>query len=546
MSINSVFAELDFGAWLTSVRWPLTIVYLSLIGLIGIYGLHRYRLVYLFNRYHKHITRPANKFTSLPKVTVQLPMFNEGSVAQRVIDAACKLDYPVDKLQIQVLDDSTDNSKMICADSVNYWRAKGINISLRHRNDRHGYKAGALQEALADATGELIAIFDADFIPPTNFLKRTVHYFTDEKLGMVQARWTHLNRNQSMLTRAQAIFLDGHFVVEHTARNRSGAWINFNGTAGLWRTDAIVDAGGWQHDTLTEDVDLSYRAQLKGWHFLFLPHLACPAELPPEINAFKSQQHRWTKGSIQTAKKLLLTLCKSSAPFKVKLEAFFHLSSPMVYLYITLFALLFYPALYVNLKPMDDGTWLGSILGISLLLLGTVSAAVFYVVSQRAQKRNVWLTIMQIPILMAVAIGIALNNTIACLEAIFGLDSPFIRTPKYGTKESQGERAIVDKDAGNSDSLKEASSRSIFSVFTIFRLKIWVTFLEIGFGLLMLLCAFLSLTLENTAVGLPFLLLFASGYLYVGISSLALHLRTFVNKTHQGLASTGQAETECD
>lgn len=519
MSTTAALFDLDLTALLTPLRWPLTIAYVLLIALIGTYGLHRYWLVFLFNRHRKHVARPASRFETMPRVTVQLPMFNEGFVAQRIIDAACKIDYPADRLQIQVLDDSTDHSKQICADRVAYWQAKGVDIEFRHRTDRTGYKAGALQEAMVSATGELVAIFDADFIPPKNFLKRTVHHFTDEQVGMVQTRWAHLNREDSLLTRGQAIFLDGHFVVEHTARNRSGAWINFNGTAGLWRTTAIEEAGGWQHDTLTEDVDLSYRAQLKGWRFLFLPQVTCPAELPPEINAFKSQQHRWTKGSIQTAKKLLPTLFRANVPFKVKVEAFFHLTSPMVYLYITLFALLFYPAVFVNLQPMEEGAWAGVFIGISLFMLGTVSATAFYLTSQRAQKRSGWMTLLQIPMLMSIGIGIALNNAVACIEALLGHESPFIRTPKYGDAI-----AAADQDEAAATT-QTAPAKSKLSVIPIPSLKLWITFLEIGFGLLMLWCAKLSLEIENTVVSLPFLVLFATGYLYVGFNSLAVHTR---------------------
>ncbi|MEM8739046.1 MAG: glycosyltransferase [Planctomycetota bacterium] len=531
MLTNAVFFDLDLAALLMPLRWPLTIGYIVLISLIGAYGLHRYWLVFLFNRHRKAVARPSRRFEELPRVTVQLPMYNEGFVARRIIDAACALDYPADRLQIQVLDDSTDNSRQICADRVAHWQAQGVDIELRHRVDRVGYKAGALAEGMTTATGELVAIFDADFVPPRNFLKRTVHHFADESVGMVQTRWAHLNRDDSMLTRGQAIFLDGHFVVEHTARNRSGAWINFNGTAGLWRATAIEEAGGWQHDTLTEDVDLSYRAQLKGWRFLFLPWVTCPAELPPEINAFKSQQHRWTKGSIQTAIKLLPTLFRADIPFKVKLEAFFHLTSPMVYLYITLFALLFYPAVFVNLQPLGNGTWAGVFLGITLFMLGTASATAFYLTSQRAQKRSAWLTLFQVPMLMSIAIGIALNNALACIEALVGHDSPFVRTPKYGNSVAVPDVQTPPLAANEADDdrahrpSRRRKNRSESPVIPIPSLKLWITFVEIAFGLFMLECARLSLAIENTVVSLPFLILFAMGYLYVGLTSLAVHIR---------------------
>jgi cellulose synthase/poly-beta-1,6-N-acetylglucosamine synthase-like glycosyltransferase len=507
------------SAW-QDFRWPLTIAYLTLLALIGTYGLHRYWLVYLFNKHRKSLPRPEQRFEQLPRVTIQLPMFNEGSVAKRVIDAACAISYPADLLQIQVLDDSTDGSEKICAERVAYWKAQGIDIELRHRVDRTGYKAGALAEAMPYATGEFIAIFDADFIPAANFLKRVIHHFTDPAVGMVQTRWEHLNRKASLLTRGQAIFLDGHFVVEHTARNRSGAWINFNGTAGIWRAKTIEEAGGWQHDTLTEDVDLSYRAQLKGWDFRFLPWVTCPAELPPEINAFKSQQHRWTKGSIQTAIKLLPKMLKADIPFKVKLEAFFHLTSPMVYLYITLFALLFYPAIYVNLIPMAEGSWGGVFIGLSLFMLGTASATAFYVTSQRYQKKGVWVTLLQVPMLMSIGIGIALNNAVAVIEALIGHESPFIRTPKYNTLDKKTAAAIEPAEASPAK-----ASRSKLAVVPIPSLKLWITILEIAFGIYMLKCAQLAVHADFTVVSLPFLVLFATGYLYVGLSSLWIHIR---------------------
>lgn len=513
------FALLEIQA----LRWPLTIAYLTLLGLIGIYGLHRYWLVYLFGKYRKNQPRPTHRYTDLPPITVQLPMFNEGAVAQRIIDAACAIDYPAHLLQIQVVDDSTDESADLARQRVEHWASQGVDIQYLHRTDRKGFKAGALAAATASATGEFIAIFDADFLPPSHFLRRTVHYFTDPTVGMVQARWSHLNREDSLLTRGQAIFLDGHFVIEHAARNRSGAWINFNGTAGIWRRQAIESAGGWQHDTLTEDVDLSYRAQLVGWKFLFLPRLTCPAELPPEINAFKSQQHRWTKGSIQTALKLLPTLLKSNAPWRVKSEAFFHLTSPMVYLYITLLAMLFYPAIYVNLHTLGEGSWGGTLIGLSLFVLGTVSGTVFYITSQRAQRRSGLATFLQVPLLMSIGIGIALNNAVACLEALVGHESPFVRTPKYNCA------ATTTRKPRHASSTAAPVKRSKLAVMPIPSMKRSICLLEIAMGIYMLECARLSLMIDSTVVSLPFLLLFASGYLYVGLTSFWTHARVWNN-----------------
>ena len=493
------------------VRWLLTAAYVGLLLTICTYGLHRYWLVYLYRKHQKNTPRPARRFDQLPRVTLQLPMFNEGAVAQRIIDAAAAMDYPRDRLQIQVVDDSTDESARLAQGRVEYWQTQGIDMQYCHRTDRTGYKAGALADATPDATGEFIAIFDADFIPPPSFFKRTVHYFTDDKLGMVQARWTHLNRDDSLLTRGQAIFLDGHFFVEHTARNRAGAFMHFNGTAGIWRRTCIEDAGGWQHDTLTEDLDLSYRAQLNGWNFLFLPWVRCPAELPPEINAFKSQQHRWTKGSIQTARKLLPRLLRAPLPKAVKAEAFFHLTCPMVYLYMTLMTLLFYPAIYANVRFIDKGSWMGILIGLAFFATGTISAVLYYVTSQRRQHRSTWHTLMQTPMLMAIGIGIALNNAVACLEALVGHESPFVRTPKYGNALGAGQPQKA-------------------KVIAIPSMKLSITFLEIALGVYMLWCAKLTLQVQDTIVGLPFLLLFASGYFYVGFTSLWIHLRSRLDR----------------
>ncbi|MCX5658180.1 MAG: glycosyltransferase family 2 protein [Planctomycetota bacterium] len=529
------------ASWLNQpvVRWSLTGAYIAVLLLVALYGLHRYWLVMLYYRNRGNVPRPDHRFEQLPPITVQLPMFNEASVAQRVIDAACALDYPRALLQIQVLDDSTDESAGIARERVEYWVRQGMDIQYIHRTDRSGYKAGALEHAMPQVRGQFIAIFDADFVPPANFLKRSIHHFTDPTVGMVQARWDHINRNESLLTRSQAIFLDGHFVIEHTARNRSDCWINFNGTAGVWRREAIESAGGWHHDTLTEDVDLSYRAQLKGWRFVFLQRLGCPAELPPEINAFKSQQHRWTKGSIQTAKKLLPALLRSKAPLHKKIEAFFHLTGPMVYLYVTLMVLLLYPAFYVNMQPVDQNSFLGVLWALSLFALGTTSAGVFYVASQRAQRRSALTTLLQMPMLMSIGVGVALNNSRGCIEALLGHDSPFVRTPKYNALGAKGSRGSTSAEAidapeasidssleSQSDPAAPAVGRRPLIIATP-SIKLWMSLLELAMGAYTLECARLSLNVDHTIVSLPFLLLFAAGYLYVGFSSLWSQFRSW-------------------
>src|SRR6267142_5029075 len=299
--------------------------YFLVLLVLSVYGSHRYVMAYLYYKYKGNLPAPRRKFERLPRVTIQLPVFNEMYVVERLIDAVARIDYPRDLLEIQVLDDSTDETQGIARSRVAWLKEQGVDITYVHRENRQGFKAGALQEGLARARGELVAVFDADFVPARDFLRRSVHFFTDDRIGMVQVRWEHLNREYSHLTQAQAIFLDGHFVIEHTARNRSGRFFNFNGTAGVWRRATIESAGGWQHDTLTEDLDLSYRAQLAGWRFVFDAEVIAPAELPADIEALKSQQRRWAKGSIQTARKLLPELLAAPLPLRVKLEGLLHL-----------------------------------------------------------------------------------------------------------------------------------------------------------------------------------------------------------------------------
>src|SRR6188768_2462933 len=306
--------------------------YFFVLVILAVYGWHRYYLVYLYMKNKGKQPVPAGPLGALPPVTIQLPIYNEMYVADRLIDAVCRLEYPRELLEIQVLDDSTDETQSVAEQAVRRNAARGVDITFIHRTDRSGYKAGALEAALKVAKGEFVAIFDADFIPTPDFLTRTVPFFTDPKVAMVQARWGHINQDYSLLTKIQAILLDAHFVLEHGGRNRAGLFFNFNGTAGIWRRDAIDDAGGWEHDTLTEDLDLSYRAQLRGWRFVFMPDLVSPAEVPVEMNAFKSQQHRWAKGSIQTTLKLLPEILAAPLPLTIKAEAFFHLTANFNYL----------------------------------------------------------------------------------------------------------------------------------------------------------------------------------------------------------------------
>src|SRR4051794_9141390 len=424
-------------------RISLMTLYVAVLVVVAIYGMHRYVLVYLYLKHRDDVYEPKGTFAKLPRITLQLPMYNEDSVAERVIRATCQLDYPLDRLEIQVLDDSTDHSADIARKACEEWAAKGYPIRYIHRDNRTGYKAGALAAGLKEASGEFVAIFDADFIPPRDILRNVLDHFTDDKVGMVQIRWDHLNRNASILTRSQAIFLDAHFVIEHTARNRSGRFMHFNGTAGVWRRATIPDAGGWQHDTLTEDLDLSYRAQMKGWQFVYLPQFCAPAELPPEIIAFKQQAHRWTKGGFQTAIKLLPGILRSKHLSKrIKLEAFFHLTNTVVYPMMVLVTVLMYPIFFYALSPLKMYPGAQHIFSATLFILATCSASTFFVFGQRELfgREAGWKSLLYVPFLMALGVGVSLNNAKAVLEAIWGAirkkPSEFVRTVKYGVTNS--------------------------------------------------------------------------------------------------------------
>ena len=482
----------------------LMVLYVLLLAIVVLYGCHRYLLIFLYYRHrHKHPS-PLDSFSELPAVTVQLPIFNEEFVAARVIQAACALDYPREKLQIQVLDDSTDSTAQIASECVRTLAAAGHNVSYLHRSDRTGFKAGALADAMPAATGDFIAIFDADFVPEPDFLLRTIHYFTDPGIGLVQTRWGHINRDSSLLTRGQAMFLDGHFIIEHGARNRSGRFMAFNGTAGIWRRTCIDDAGGWHYDTLTEDMDLSYRAQLKGWKFVFLPQMVSPAELPPQVNAFKVQQFRWTKGAVQTAKKMLPSVFRANLPLKVKIEAFFQLTNWMVFPAMVMLTLLLVPALIVRLNPFQQGEPGQILFDLAVFNLATVSVVFFYLCSQHAIYRS-WLDkIKYLPFLLSLGIGISLNNCKAVIEGLFGRQSDFISTPKFGQGSipDRSHRVWMSKSAGPRKKL------------------VLMPYIEFLFGLYIIACIVGTLLrYRGITVSIPFLLLFAAGYFYVSFAN---------------------------
>jgi cellulose synthase/poly-beta-1,6-N-acetylglucosamine synthase-like glycosyltransferase len=474
----------------------LLIPYFIVLILLASYGVHRYILVYFYYKHrNKRTTEPAAYFEDLPRVTVQLPMYNEQYVADRLIDCICRLKYPKDKLDIQVLDDSTDETVEVVRNLVERYAALGHPISYHHRSNREGFKAGALQEGMKTAKGEFIAIFDADFTPPEDFLLKTIHHFTDPKSGMVQTRWTHINRNYSFLTEVEAILLDGHFVLEHSGRAQSGLFFNFNGTAGVWRAKAIEDAGGWQHDTLTEDTDLSYRAQLRGWKFIYLQDVECPAELPVEMTAFKTQQARWAKGLIQTGKKILPRVLKSDVPLHTKIEAWYHLTANLSYPLMIVLSVLLLPAMIIRFY---QGWFQMLYIDLPLFMASTFSISSFYLVSQRELFPKSWpRALLYLPFLMALGIGLTITNTKAVLEALIGKKSAFARTPKYRVENKK------DKVGA-----------------TKYRRRLgWIPWAEIVIGAYFAMTVYYALDNENY-ITVPFLLLFVVGYWYTGLMSL--------------------------
>jgi hypothetical protein len=355
-------------------------------------------------------------------------------VVDRLVDAVCAIDYPREKLEIQVLDDSTDETCAIAENAVRRHAAAGIDIKYIHRTDRSGYKAGALEAAMHVARGNFIAIFDADFIPERDFLMATVHHFTDPKVAMVQTRWGHLNEDYSLLTKIQAILLDAHFVLEHGSRNRGGCFFNFNGTAGIWRREAIIDGGGWQHDTLTEDLDLSYRAQLRGWKFVYREDVVTPSELPEEVSAVRAQQYRWAKGTVQTARKLLGRVLRSDQPLSHKIEAFFHVTPHFAYPLIVLMSVLLLPSLLF--LPAGNGSAVNLFLvDLPLLLATTGSLAAFYVEAMRAQGRRRTDALLHLPLMIAMGTGLAPHMSRAVFDGLRNMAGEFVRTPKQGTNK---------------------------------------------------------------------------------------------------------------
>jgi len=495
---DNTFSDIHRLNWFD---WAMLIPYFTVLGILSIYGLHRYDIIRTYFKHRKkRVDQPAVHFESLPPVTIQLPLFNERYVVERLIDEVTKIEYPKHLLQIQVLDDSTDDTHEFAGALVERYRSLGFPIEYRHRTNREGYKAGALQEGLKTATGEFVAIFDADFIPPPDFLLRTINHFADPKVGVVQTRWSYLNRDYNFLTEVEAMLLDGHFILEHGARSRAGHFFNFNGTAGILRRATIDDAGGWQHDTLTEDSDLSYRAQLKGWRFVYMPGLDCPSELPVEIHGFQVQQSRWAKGLTQCAKKLLPSILRANIPFRVKLEAFLHLTPNISYPLMIVVSALMLPVMIVRFYM---GPFQMVLIDFPLIVASFWSISAFYVIAQRELYPKNWKrSLLMLPMLMAVGVGLTLINTRAVLEALLGVETGFVRTPKFAI-EGTGARK-TERDTKQ----KKYRGRSG-----------WLPYLEILCGTYFLYMTIFAIQTGNF-LSIPFLSLFVGGYYWAGFGTL--------------------------
>ncbi|MBA3715398.1 MAG: glycosyltransferase [Pyrinomonadaceae bacterium] len=484
---------------LDAFDWIVLVVYFSILGVLAIYGAYRIKQVIDFWRYRRIEPQPAALYREeeLPHITVQLPLFNEMYVVERLLQAVTALDYPRERLEIQVLDDSIDETVGRASATVEHYRREGFDIHYIHRIDRTGFKAGALENGLKTAKGELVAIFDADFVPKPDSLRKLVHYFTDPLVGCTQMRWSHINGSYNLLTRLQTIMLDGHFVIEQTVRNRTGGFFNFNGTAGIWRRRTIELSGGWQHDTLTEDTDLSFRAQLMGWRFVYLLDEDAPSEIPVEINAFKAQQRRWAKGVMQVGLKLYPRIWRAPLPFRVKAEMLFRLTGNISYPLMIVVSFLQFPLLLVR---YNQGFFNLMLFDVPILFFSTVSVVLFYGSAvwylDRAETR--WRRLMHLPLVMAVGIGLAFSNARAVLEALLGIKSEFVRTPKYSVEKSTD----------------ETWKRKNYK-----RKRGLLPLLELSFAVYFLLAILYAAHMRLWGT-IPFLGLFFFGYAYIGTMSL--------------------------
>jgi cellulose synthase/poly-beta-1,6-N-acetylglucosamine synthase-like glycosyltransferase len=480
---------------LDAFDWTILILYFTILTVLAIYGGYRIKQVIDFWRYRKFAPQANERFAQLPLITVQLPLFNEIYVVERLVKAITEIDYPREKLEIQVLDDSTDETVTLAKATVARYAKEGFDIHYIHRMDRTGFKAGALEQGLKKAKGELLAIFDADFVPKPDCLRKLVDFFTDPLVGCAQMRWSHINGNYNLLTRLQTIMLDGHFVVEQTTRNRTGGFFNFNGTAGIWRRRAIEMSGGWQHDTLTEDTDLSFRAQLMGWKFIYLLDEEAPAEIPVEINAFKAQQRRWAKGVMQVGIKLYPRIWRSPLPARVRLEMFFRLTGNISYPLMIVASFLQFPLLLVR---YNQPFYHLMILDLPLLFFSSISVflfygtAVWYLDEKRAPR------LLHLPLVMALGIGLAFSNARAVIEAVLGVKSDFVRTPKYSVEQTSDEtwkRKKYKRKHG------------------------WLPLLELSFAVYFLLAILYAARMHMWGT-IPFLFLFFFGFGYMGMMSI--------------------------
>jgi len=495
--VNKTWANISPLYQLDTFDYIVLLSYFSILFLLAVYGAYRIKQVIDFWRYRNFIPEPAGRFAEedLPVITVQLPLFNELYVVDRLLKAVTAFDYPREKMEIQVLDDSTDETVKVAKAVVAKYAEQGFDIHYIHRADRTGFKAGALENGNRTAKGELLAIFDADFVPKPDCLRKLVHFFTDPLVGCAQMRWAHINGNYNLLTRLQTIMLDGHFVVEQTTRNRTGGFFNFNGTAGIWRRKAIEMSGGWQHDTLTEDTDLSFRAQLMGWRFVYLLDEEAPAEIPVEINAFKAQQRRWAKGVMQVGLKLYPRIWRAPLPLRVKLEMFFRLTGNISYPLMIVASFLQFPLLLVR---YNQPFYHLMIFDLPLLFFSSISVvlfygtAVWYLDDRRAPR------LLHLPLVMALGIGLAFSNARAVLEALLGVKTDFIRTPKY---------RVEDTTDATWKRKKYRRKRGLLPL------------LELSFAIYFLLAILYSARLHMWGT-IPFLTLFFFGFGYMGLMSL--------------------------
>jgi len=469
--------------------------YIGSLMILFTFGSHGFIMIYYYLKHRHQRDDFSAKLESFPVVTLQLPIYNEMYVIERLIKTVCEIDYPIDKLEIQVLDDSTDETVEIVANIVKEYQLRGFDIHHIHRTDRSGYKAGALKEGLKVAKGEFVGIFDADFIPRKNFLQIVLPFFKDPKIGMVQTRWEHLNRAYSLVTQIQALALDGHFVLEQQVRNKAGYFINFNGTSGVWRKECIFDAGNWEADTLTEDLDLSYRAQLKGWKFRYLTDFTTPSEVPSEINSLKSQQFRWTKGAIETARKMLFRVWAAKLPLKTKIMCTFHLTNNIVFPFILVACLLNMPIVLIKNTGLYDTYFIF----MSVFVLAFIASFLFYLYSQKDVYEDWRSRILLFPVFMAGSMGFAINNTKAVFEALINKKSEFVRTPKYGIEG--------DKDKWQD---KKYVHKKVVKFSVVFELII---------ALYSLACVVVSaVTLQISAI--PFQLMYTFGFGLVAYLSI--------------------------